>query len=243
MEFLISKKETKRRRYAFLALISSFYIGLIIFSKLLTLQISPTSLILILVLLIIFYILTSNYFNYLSNSEIAIQDGYIERKNKQNIERYLIAEIKNIGIKRRSNGNIREISICFTNKRNLYINAFEEDFRMIEEILLKSINKEVIIRESKEPIDYDNLLFYPILGLVISFVSILAYSKVVLADYSITKMLFPLFSVYLLSLGIYFLIKKPIATGSGKGIVKTDNIFGICMIVFSILIFLAFVLY
>jgi ABC-type multidrug transport system fused ATPase/permease subunit len=243
MDFLTSKKEIKRRKYAFLALISTFYIGLIIFSKLVSLQTTTFSFLLILVLLIIFYILTCNYFNYLSNNKISIQKGYIERKNKQDIERYLISEIKRVGIKKRNNGNIREISIFFTNKKNLYINAFEEDFKTIEEILLKSITKEVVVKESKEPIDYDSLLFYPLLGLTIGFVSIFAYSQVVLADYSITKMLFPLFSVYLLSLGIYFLTKRPIATGSGKNLTKTDNIFGICMIVFSILIFFVFILY
>lgn len=241
MEFFTSKKETKRRKYAFLALISSFYIGLLIFSKLLTLQISTTPFLLILVLLILFYIPTCNYLNYLSNNKIAIQKGYIERKNKQNIERYLISDIKRIGIKRRSNGDIREISIFFTNKKSLYINAFEEDFKIIEEILLKSITKKVVVKESKEPIDYDSLLFYPLLGLTISFLSIFVYSKIVLVDYSITRMLFPLFSIYLFSLGIYFLLKKPISIGSGKNNIKADIVFGITMIIASLFVFIFFI--
>lgn len=237
MEFLTSKKETQRRKYAFLALISSFYIGLVEFSNLMHSEIASIFYFFLPLLFIIFYLLTSNYLNYLSKSIINIQDGYIERRNGKNSERFLISNIKSIDIKRRKNGNIREISISFSNNKSLYINAFEEDFKTIEKILLKDINKKVIIRERKEPIDYDNFFFYPILGLVISFVSIFIYTKVVLIDYSKNKMLFPLFSVYLFSLGIYFLAKKPISIRSGKDTIVADLIFGITMIIASILVF------
>lgn len=192
------------------------------------------------ILLIIFYLLTSNYLNYLSKSIINIQDGYIERRNGKNTERFLLSNIKSIDIKRRKNGNIREIAISFINNKSLYINAFEEDFETIEKILLKDINKKIISKERKEPIDYDSLFFYPILGLVISFVSIFVYTKVVLIDYSKNKMLFPLFSVYLFSLGIYFLAKKPISIRSGKNTVVADIILGITMIIASILVLIIF---
>ncbi len=142
MEYFTSKKETLRRKNVFLALITSFFLGLIIFSKLINLQISTLYLIIIFALLAFFYFLTSNYLNHLIKSRLRIDNNYIERISGKNSETLLFSEVKAISIKRRSNGNIREISILFKDNKNLYINAFEEEFESLKEEILKNLDKK-----------------------------------------------------------------------------------------------------
>lgn len=234
MDFQISQTEIQRRRFAFLSLLGSTFVGLILFSNFLQLDISRLFLLLIFSLFTIFYLLTSNYFAYLSKTKISIQKGFIERHNEKNTERFSISEIKEVGVKRRIDGHIREISLTFNDGKRIYVNTLEGNF----EAFLKVINSNVRVTESKEPINYDSLLFYPALGLVISSVSTFMYDKIIRTDYSKVKLLFPAVSAYLFALGMYFLVMKPIASRSGKGIITADVIFGVCMMTASVFVLL-----
>ena len=62
--------------------------------------------------------------------------------------------------------------ISFRNYKYHYINAFEEKFELLKDTLLGQLNNEVFVKEIHEPINFDHILFYPVLGLIISFLSL-----------------------------------------------------------------------
>ncbi len=235
MEFTISQKELKRREKAFAALLISFLIGIFIFSFLFKLSVPSAWIIFISIILFFLYIITFKHLNSLSQMKIVISDQKIVREKGVKSEEYSILEINSIKIKRRTSGTIREIYISFRNRKYLYINAFEERFELLKDALLSKINDKTPVKEFREPIDFDHALFYPTLGLLISFFSVFFFKQILRADYSSFMVILLIFSVYNFSLGIYFLLKKPIAIGAGKDQAVTDYIFGTIMIIASIL--------
>ena len=234
MEFLVSKKELNRRKRAFGSLLVSLVIGIFLFSNLFNLPVPSAGLLIISVIFLIIYAITSQYLASLSQMKIRILDWTIERQKGTHYERYSISEIDSLKIKRRTDGTIREIYISFRNCKHLYINAFEEKFELLKDTLLGRIDNKIFVKEIHEPIHFDHLLFYPILGLLISFFSLLFLKQILRADYSCIRDIMLLFSAYTFFLAIFFLLKKPISLGSGRDQLVIDYVFGVSMLLVSI---------
>ncbi len=236
MNFIISKKELNRRKKAFALLLLSLLAGIVLFSNILVFPISSIGYISVIIVFLVLCVATFQFLSSLSQMKICITDEEIERVREDIIEKYFLSEIKSLKIKRRTNGVIREMYIVFHNHKHLYINGFEDEFENLKNMVISKLNKNAIIKEFYEPLDFDHILFYPILGLLISFISIFAFKYIFALDYFGIRILILFFSVYIFSLAIYFFLKKPISARSGKNQIKIDYFFGVVMIMMSLLI-------
>ena len=236
MEFVTSTKELLRRKKAFVALLLSMFAGILLFSYLFGVSMPVIYFVIIGILFLIFYVATARYLDSLSKVRLSISHTNIERHKGKDTEKYSIKEIKSIKIKRRTSGNIREMYLYFNNNRQLNMNAFEEKFEILKDAILDKTNSSMPLKEVREPIYFDHLFFYPILGLAISSFSISLLKFVVKTDYRSIGTAELIFSLYIFALALYFLIKKPIATGSGKDQIVADYVFGIIMLLAGIII-------
>jgi hypothetical protein len=235
MEFTVSKVELNRRKKAFATLLVSLAIGIFLFSKLFNFSVAPVGFLFVGVVFIIIDVITFQFLSSLSRMKIRILDQEIERQKGTDIEEYQISEIGSLKIKRRTNGVIREIYISFRNHKRLYLNAFEEQFETLKDALVGKLNNKILVKEIREPLNFDHFLFYPILGLLISCASIFIFKQILKADYSVIRTFLLFFSAYTFCLAIYFISKKPISVGSGRDQIVADYIFGIGLVFISVL--------
>lgn len=232
MKFISSKKELHRRKIAFISLSVGLLVGVLTAGLLFSTPFVFTIVSVLIALLLIICALTFRYLNALVGTEILIQDGAIERRRGRSIERYVLSDLRSLKIKRRTNGAIRELYLSFRDGMNLYINAFEESFESIKRLL---VDARISVKEVREPMDFDHPLFYPILGLLVGGGASLFFKAVLSMNASGLRVLMMGFSVYLLALAGYFLFKHPISIRSGKDDLVADRVFGIGMIVASVL--------
>lgn len=237
MEFAVSKKEISRRKKSFLTLVISLFFGLFLASFFLNYPISKSSYLLILVIILFIFALTFWFFNSVLKIKLRINDEQIERINGKNTQNLTLSKIKEIKIKRRTNGIIREIYIWSCDKRNMFFTAFEENFEEIKEILKNKITADVVFKEIRELISFDHPLFYPILGILISFVGVGFLKLIMNMDRLMTKIILSAFSVFILILSFYFIFKKPISARQGEKNEIIDYIIGIIIFCASIFIF------
>jgi hypothetical protein len=220
-----------------MSLFLSFFVGLYIFSNLFNCPIPSIFFYIFLGVFSMLGLLTFVFFFSISQNHLLIDDKTIRLINLKNSSAINWQKINKIKIKRRTNGVIREIYIWSDNK-SLFINAFENDFEKIEKLLKKSINANVLIKEITEPLDFDHILFYPILGLCIgAFCSLLLFALFHASPKNINLVTLST-GIYLFILGIYFFIKKPQHARDAKKHAITDYIFGLIFIIFSIILFL-----
>jgi hypothetical protein len=134
------------------------------------------------------------------------------------------------------------VAISLREGKSLFINGLE-DFEKFTKQLCVSVGKEVVIREVTEPIDYDHPLFYPILGILLSFTGVGLFKLVINFDSQKLKLLFGIFSIYLILLGIYFFYSRPIAKRYGKNRNVSDWVWAMMLIGVGLsMIFLTFLL-
>ena len=238
MEFEISRKEINRRKKAFSTLLVSLFAGLFLASKILYYPISEFIFLLIGGALLVLDILTFRFLDSISRVKLNISEMKIERINAKSTESFLFSDIRKIKIKRRTNGKIREIYIYFNNKNRLFLNAFEENFENIKNIISKRTRKNVEIKEWREFIDFDHPLFYSILGIPISFLSVYFFRLILNMNNFQAKVMVFIFSVYIFFLGLFFIFKKPISTRYDVERMFADYIFGIFMICIALMLFL-----
>ncbi|MFA4998879.1 MAG: hypothetical protein WC514_02560 [Candidatus Paceibacterota bacterium] len=237
MEFTVSKKEISRRKKAFLTLVISLFFGLFLASFFLNYPVSKSGYLLILVIILFISGLTFWFLDSVLKIKLRISDEKIERMNGKNIQSLTSSKIKEIKIKRRTNGIIREIYIWSYDKRNMFLTAFEENFEEIKEILKNKITTDVVVKEIREPIDFDHPLFYSLLGLPICFFSIYFLNLISGANSSQAKIIMFIYSVFMLFLGVYFIFKKPIsARYEGKRAV-IDYVIGTFMVCVGVFMF------
>lgn len=238
MEFSISKNEITRRKKAFATLLSSIIVGLFLGSFLFSYPISIYGYLLVIAAFFFLITITLIFFNSISRLKIYIFEEGIKKVNDKLSESFLFSDIKNIKVKRRTNGIIREIYIFFKNQNSLVITAFEEDFEEIRNLLISKVNSSTSIKEIKEPIDFDHPIFYLLLGLPISFIGIFFIKIVTTLDYFKLKYILFALSVYVFAIGLYFIIKKPMSIRIGKKQAIADYIFGLIIALSGVFIFL-----
>lgn len=182
--------------------------------------------------------LTFVFFSSFSKNRLLIDEKAIKLINLKSSSEIKFNEIYKIKIKRRTNGITREIYIWPKNNKPLFISAFENDFEKIERIIKVKLNKNSSITEIKELIDLDHILFYPILGLCVGFFSFIILDMVLNLGARAFNIFSLITAIYLFVLGIYFLIKRPICAIGAKKNARVDFVFGLLLIIFSIIILL-----
>ncbi|HPJ17388.1 MAG TPA: hypothetical protein PK639_04150 [Candidatus Woesebacteria bacterium] len=206
IKFKVSEEKIVRREEAFLALSISSFLGSILAAILFGFSISYLFLVVFGGFLFLVNIWLKVFFNrYLKMKTCLSKEYLIRGKGK-----FLIKEINKLTIKRTTNNTVREIGIFFDNGKSLFINGLS-NFESFEKQLIKNIDKNVVIKNIREPLDFDSIFFYPILGLILSLGT--GYLFKLMANFSYQTMQIVLYVsiIYIFLLGIYLVISKPIA--------------------------------
>jgi hypothetical protein len=229
MDYIISQTEIARRKRAYLTLSVSIIFGLIIASEILNFPITPFGYLQVLNLILLLGIVSLLFFRQLSPTKIHLT-GLILEKNIGSIsEKYNLDQISIVKIKWTTNQTIREIYINFADGNNICITALAhfEKFRID---LLEKLNHSVIVKEIHELLNFDHPLFYSLLGIPISTAGVLIMKSIIyLNDRQIIFGII-VFIIYLISLGIYFILAKPISSRLGSKNVVSDYITGFILI-------------
>ncbi len=223
-EYIISNKEIDRRKMAFLALSLSLLFGFTILR-----------LYLIVLLLLVFILLISNLALYRSSKyflKIKIQfcDGCLIRIIDHKQEDYTLVDLRKIYIKRTSKGTIREVSMLFLNGKSLIVNGLE-NFELFWEELMRNTDKSVLVKQYREPMDFDHPIFYPILGLLISLFFVYIFKLLTNLSAENIRIANIAISLYVISVGIYFIYAKPISKRYGNMTWLADVLPGLLMII------------
>lgn len=236
MQFETSKKEINRRKWAFATLLVSLFVGLILASVMFCFPIHLFGYFLIAAAFLVICILTFRFLNSILNMKLRISDQTIERIGIGPVEKYLISEIDEMKVKRRINGEIREMYL-WLNGKGLFLTAFEGSFDAIKNDLFRNLRKNAVVSEIREPMNFDHPLFYPVLGLLIGFSSIYFFRFLFRASSIQVQVILFLFSIFLIALGVYFVYKKPISARNNRARFMADVVFGLCMICFGVSMF------
>jgi hypothetical protein len=178
--------------------------------------------------LFIIRVTTVKSFKSLNLLKVSITDKYIEKEYDGITEKILLSDIVKLNIVRSSRGSIREIKIVQLNKKILILNGLENLEQLYTETKVKC-RKEVVIKESKEPIDYDHPMFYVIFGFFFGFFISFLIHFITFLEVSEIRIIFILFALNNLILSIYFIINKPISKRYGDKTKVIDFVLGILM--------------
>ena len=234
MKYEISKKEISRRINAFRSLIVGILLGFSIIGVLLKAELIFISLGLVLIFIIGLFssIILDKYFKRSLKTKIMLGEDCVERIGLENHQKIYYSEISKIVTKRKTDGTLRELRIS-DQKNTLIVDGLEnfEDFG-------KELGSKVNIKQKiiSEPLDFDSPFFYPILGLIIGGTSEWMFSFLSSFSYKALKSWRIGVSIYLIFLGIYFFIEKPIFMRRGNDSRLADNFFSSIFLLFGLII-------
>lgn len=190
---------------AFLALSVSLFLGLILASILFNFPILYLFLGLLGVILLISNLWLKVFFKKFLKMKISLSKEFLIKED----QKFLIKKINKLTIKKTTNNTFREIGIFFDDGKSLFINGIG-NFKKFEENLIKNVDKNVVIKHIREPMDFDSIFFYPILGLILSFMTIYFLKLMITFNDQVMKIIFCVSIIYTFSIGIYLIISKPI---------------------------------
>jgi hypothetical protein len=244
--YSISSKEIKRRINAFTALLLSIFTGthlflFIFFPALFTLHLQTLIIISLLVILIgiILRQILINFFQSHLETKVTLSSDFIERKSLKSSNQYQIKDITKITLKSTTRHTIREVGLTFRNHTQVFFDGLTDMDDFVAKIT-KSITKNVTIIRIHEPLDFDSPAFYPILGFILSFISVFFFKF--LCSINNPQIVYLSTSAYSFLLGLYFLFNKPLSLRYGHDHLRVDIIFALLFLV-SAIIFSAFTLY
>lgn len=240
--FTISEIEIKRRIIAFTAFLTSIYISffglsILIFPEFIKYNFNfliPFA-IGIFLLFALFRKIIVRFFDQFRKTKIILSDNYLERKTVKSSEKFLLKDITKIRIERTTRGDIREVGIAVDNKGFQYIDGLD-NFESFAKSLIARCKKNVDLEKTKEPLDYDNVMFYPILGILVSTIFLLALKFFTGLNQNSLKIVFLIFDLYLFCMSGYFFIKKPLAIRYGYKSKWGDYFWGLFMVGAGIII-------
>jgi hypothetical protein len=238
MEYSVSSTEIRRRKFAYASLAISLIIGTFISSTIYQFFIPGVVYLLLAISLLLLGAFSFTFFGKIASLTIYISENELQRKVAQTIEKYPVSKIKKITIKWTSHNSIREMYIWLHDGRSIFVTGLT-DFERFRTDLLTKLDKHTVVHEWREPINFDSLLFYPILGVLISNVSILAIKNIVKLNDQQMKWGMWLFGGYLFIFGLYFILATPISKRSGNTTRSQDYIMGILMTITGILILIS----
>jgi hypothetical protein len=206
IKYKVSEKEVNRRRDAFLLLSISLFLGSILSSMLLKFLISFSFFWCFLAILILANLGINKFFNSFLKMRIGLSKDFLVKGK----DKFLIKKIKKIKIKRTIKNNIREMYFWFDDGKSIYVNGLN-NFEKFEKNILSKINKDTKVINTGEPIDFDNIFFYPILGLILSFGTVYLLRLMINFSYQTIQIVLCALMIYVFLLVIYFVISKPIS--------------------------------
>lgn len=230
MEYGIVKKEILRRKTSYLTLSLSLLAGLFVFSTVCTLQISYIHYLLFCSTLFLIGAFSFTFLRNLSRIKTTLTNQLLKREAFGISKEYPLHKISHVKIKWTTHKTIREIYIWLNNGESVFISALEHP-EQFKKDLLEKLDKHVIIKETHEPIDFDHPLFYSLLGFPISGVGVWAIQSISRIHYQQERALINIFFVYLLLLGIFFLIASPLSKRYIRKNKIADVIVGAFMII------------
>lgn len=206
IRYQTSIKEIKRREKAFLSLSLSLFFGSILASILFNFPISYLFFVGFALFLFVMNLWLKIFFDkFLKMRTCLSKELLIRAKGK-----FLIKNINKIKIKRTTNNTIREVEIFINDGKSLFINGLS-NFEKFCINLLKNVDKNVVIINSQEPLDFDSIIFYPILGLILSLGTISLFKLMINFSYQTMKIILYISIIYIFLIAIYFIISKPIS--------------------------------
>lgn len=237
MKYTISILEIKRRQRAYLTLCVSLISGLFLGSIIFQFKISVVFYAAISGVLWLIGIFSTYFFNQISKLEIMLSAQDLQRNSNHSSEKYLLTNIKKVQIKWTAHNSIREIYLWMKNQKSVFLTGLN-DFEKFRIDLLSKLDKQTIIGEWREPLNFDSQFFYPILGLIISNAGILIFKFLLSLNQLQIRLLTWLFMGYLFIFGLYFLVFKPISARSGNLTKMQDYLLGGLMLLAGVIILL-----
>jgi hypothetical protein len=204
--FKVSETEIKRREEAFLVLSVSLFLGFIFASILFNFPISYIFFGLFALALFLVNFWLKKFFNKFLKMKTYLSKEFLIRGTKK----FLIKNIRKIKIKKTTNNTIREIGVFFDDGKSLFINGIS-DFEKLKINLLKNVGKNVAVKNTYEPMDFDSVFFYPILGLILSFGTVYLLKLMAGFSYQTMKIILYVSTIYVFLVGVYFVVSKPIS--------------------------------
>lgn len=147
--------------------------------------------------------------------KIYLSKEVLERKKNNMSEKYLIKDIEKIKIKRTIKGNVREIYIYLRNGKSIFINGLDK-FEDFVNVLLNGINKNITIKKFSEPIDFDSVFFYPVLGLILSLLTGYLFKLLYSLSLEAMKIVYVVSIIYVFLMVVFFIFSKPIKKRYGR---------------------------
>jgi len=206
VKYKVSKKEIIRREKAFLSLTVSLFLGSILASIFFNFPISYLFFSFFALFLLLINLWLKKFFNKFLKMKIYLSEKFLIRGK----EKFLIKKIIKLTIKKTTNDTVREIGISFVDGKSLFINGLG-NFEKFEDNLIKNVGKNVVIKNIREPMDFDSIFFYPILGLILSFGTVYLLKFITTCSYQIMKVTLYASIIYVFSMVMYFIISKPIS--------------------------------
>jgi hypothetical protein len=238
MEYYTSKTEISRRKKTFIAFILSFAIGLVLASIAFNFSISIIGYLCLAAAFLLIGVISFRSFYLLSKLKTQLTEQSLVQISANASEKYLLANVTKVNIKRTARGTIRELRIWFNDGKSTCVNALDDIEQFTSEFLSK-IDKAVVVNKCREPLDFDHAVFYPILGLLLGAIGIYTFKVLANCNPQNFKIIFIAFSVYIMAVALYIILAKPISTRQGGKSHKMDYILGaiiICAAVFVSLI-------
>lgn len=239
--YTTSISEITRRKKAFIALLVSLFVSMEIFIIDFTLKYPIIILIISTVIILLFLLVVNKLFKtfkYQLKMHLYFNGNLI--LCYYNNEKVLKAEdIQGIRVKRTSYGAIREIMVR-TKNGDISINGMN-DFEELYNDLILFLNKETSIIYFKEKINFDHPMFYPIFGVITSafFIGLLRLLFLFKDNIYIFQIIV---SLFVISLSIHWIIKKPLSRSYGDKSKKKDYIISLILFLSGlIIIFLIFI--
>jgi hypothetical protein len=225
MEYITSSSEISRRKKAYIALVVSFITGMFLTSLIINF---PLSIIVYLCFAAAFLLLgfmAFRSFTLLSRLKLQLTDQELIKISDGVSEKFPLSNVTKVNIKNTSRGAVRELRIRFNDGKSTFINGLDDAGRFIDDFSGK-IGKEAVVSTIREPVDFDHVVFYPVLGLLLGAGSV--FTVKVLANYDPRdlKSVYIAFSVYVLGLALYIIFARPVASRQGGKSGVTDYVLG-----------------
>jgi hypothetical protein len=239
MEYKISLHEIYRRKKAYFTLSISLVVGLILSSTILNFPVSIEGYLLTIAVIFLLGAFSFRFLHNLSQTKIYLSNKSLKRELKDVSEEYLLKNINHVKIKWTTNKTIREMYVWLNDEKSIFVSALD-NFEQFKDNLLANIDKNVVVENVHEPLDFDHPLFYSILGLPISTLGVFIFKFVPSLDYQHIKTGEEIFSAFLFIFGVYFITTRPLSREYGNKAVVSDNIIGALMICLGLVFFYYF---